>query len=331
MTNLRVLVIGYGSIGKRHTNNLMKLSKIELSICSKNKEAIQLERKGIKIYTSINKALKEKFDIGFICNETNLHIETAIKLAKNNQHIFLEKPLSNSLKNISILFKLINKKKLITMIGCNMRFHEGIKLMKELLDKQEIGKIISASVENGSYMPSWHPNEDYRLSYASRKKLGGGVVLTQIHEIDYLYWFFGKVSEVFAITGKMSNLDIDVEDYCESLLKFKNNVIVNLHLDYFQRPAKRTCKIIGTEGQILWNWENNHVQIYKNNNKKWITKKIDKKMDRNKMYIDELKYFLDCVNKNIIPMNSIIDAIEPQKISLAIKESAKKGQKIKLN
>ena len=331
MTNLRVLVIGYGSIGKRHTNNLMKLSKIELSICSKNKETIQLERKGVKIYTSINKALKKKFDVGFICNETNLHIETAIKLAKNNQHIFLEKPLSNSLKNISILFKLINKKKLITMIGCNMRFHEGIKLMKELLDKQEIGKIISASVENGSYMPSWHPNEDYRLSYASRKKLGGGVVLTQIHEIDYLYWFFGKVSEVFAITGKMSNLDIDVEDYCESLLKFKNNVIVNLHLDYFQRPAKRTCKIIGTEGQILWNWENNHVQIYKNNNKKWITKKIDKKMDRNKMYIDELKYFLDCVNKNIIPMNSIIDAIEPQKISLAIKESAKKGQKIKLN
>ena len=328
---MRVLVIGYGSIGKRHTNNLMKLSKIELSICSKNKETIQLERKGVKIYTSINKALKKKFDVGFICNETNLHIETAIKLAKNNQHIFLEKPLSNSLKNISILFKLINKKKLITMIVCNMRFHEGIKLMKELLDKQEIGKIISASVENGSYMPSWHPNEDYRLSYASRKKLGGGVVLTQIHEIDYLYWFFGKVSEVFAITGKMSNLDIDVEDYCESLLKFKNNVIVNLHLDYFQRPAKRTCKIIGTEGQILWNWENNHVQIYKNNNKKWITKKIDKKMDRNKMYIDELKYFLDCVNKNIIPMNSIIDAIEPQKISLAIKESAKKEQKIKLN
>ena len=330
MTNLRVLVIGYGSIGKRHTNNLMKLSKIELSICSKNKETIQLERKGVKIYTSINKALKKKFDVGFICNETNLHIETAIKLAKNNQHIFLEKPLSNSLKNISILFKLINKKKLITMIGCNMRFHKGIKLMKELLDKQEIGKIISASVENGSYMPDWHPNEDYRLSYASRKKLGGGVVLTQIHEVDYLYWFFGKVSEVFAVTGKISDLDIDVEDYCESLLKFKNNVFVNLHLDYFQRPSKRTCKIIGTKGQILWNWENNHVQIYKNSNKKWITKKIDKKMDRNKMYVDELKYFLDCVKKNKIPMNSIIDAIEPQKISLAIKESAKKGQKIKI-
>ena len=72
-------------------------------------------------------------------------------------------------------------------------------------------------------------------------------------------------------------------------------------------------------------------QIYKNSNKKWITKKMDKKMDRNKMYVDELKYFLDCVNKNKIPMNSIIDAIEPQKISLAIKESAKKGQKIKLN
>lgn len=309
----------------------MKLNKVEISVCSKNKETSQLANKGITIYTSINQALKNKFDVGFICNETNLHIETAIKLAKHNQHIFLEKPLSNSLKNIPTLFKLINKKKLITMIGCNMRFHEGIKLMKNMLDKQEIGKIISASVENGSYMPDWHPGEDYRISYASRKKLGGGVVLTQIHEIDYLYWFFGKVNEVFAITGKMSDLDIDVEDYCKSLLKFKNKILVDLHLDYFQKPSKRTCRIIGTKGQILWNWENNHVQIYKNSNKKWITKKIDKNMDRNKMYVDELKYFLKCIKKNEIPMNSIIDAIEPQKIALAIKQSAEKEQKIKLN
>ena len=327
---MKALVIGYGSIGKRHTNNLMKFKQIQVSVCSKNKEALQLEKKDITVYTTIEKALKEKYDIGFICNETSLHIETAIKLAKKGHHIFLEKPLSNSLKNTSTLFKLIKKKKLITMTGCNMRFHEGIKMMKELIDKNEIGRIISASAENGSYMPDWHPWEDYQNSYASRKKLGGGVVLTQIHEIDYLYWFFGKVSEVFAITGKLSDLQIDVEDYCESVLKFKNKIIVELHLDYFQKPSKITCKIIGTKGQIKWNWENNHVQIFKYKNKKWITKKIEKKMDRNKMYVDEITYFLDCVKKKKIPMNSIIDSIEPQKIALAIKESAKSGRKVRI-
>jgi len=328
---LKALVIGYGSIGKRHTNNLMKLKQIEISVCSKNKEALQLKKKGITVYSTIEKALEEKHDVGIICNETSLHIETAIKLAKKDYHIFLEKPLSNSLKNISTLFKLIKKKKLITMIGCNMRFHEGIKIMKKMIEKDEIGRIISASAENGSFMPDWHPWENYQSSYASNKKLGGGVVLTQIHEIDYLYWFFGKVNELFAITKKLSDLEIDVEDFCECILKFKNNIIVDLHLDYFQKPSKRTCKIIGTKGQIKWNWENNHVQIYKYKNNKWVTRKIEKKMDKNKMYIDEMIYFLNCVKKKKIPMNSIIDSIEPQKIALAIKESAKKGHKIKLN
>jgi predicted dehydrogenase len=322
-----VLVIGYGSIGKRHVNNLRKFKQIKISVCSKNKEALQLEKKNISVYTTIEKALEEKYNVGFICNETSLHVETAIKLAKKDLHIFLEKPLSNSLKNTSTLFKIIKKKKLITMIGHNMRFHEGIKMMKEMIDKNEIGKIISASVENGSYIPDWHPLENYQKSYASRKKFGGGVVLTQIHEIDYLYWFFGKVNEVFAITGKLSDLQIDVEDYCASVLKFKNKIIVELHLDYFQTPSKRTCAIIGTKGQIKWDWKNDYVQIFKN--KKWMTKKY-KKIDQNKMYVDEIIYFLDCVKKKKVPKNSIIDSIESQKIALAIKESAKSGRKVKI-
>ena len=88
------------------------------------------------------------------------------------------------------------------MIGCNMRFHSGIKLMRQLIDKKEIGRIISVYAENGSFMPDWHPWENYRISYASNMRLGGGVVLTQIHEIDYLYWLFGDVKKVSSFTGK---------------------------------------------------------------------------------------------------------------------------------
>ena len=113
MSCLKVLVIGFGSIGKRHTNNLLKMKQIQITICSKNKEALQLKKKGVTVYTTIEKALKEKHDIGVICNETSLHIETAIKLAEKDYHIFLEKPLSNSLKNTSKLFRLIKKKKLL--------------------------------------------------------------------------------------------------------------------------------------------------------------------------------------------------------------------------
>jgi predicted dehydrogenase len=265
-----------------------------------------------------------------ICNETSLHVKTAIKFANKGCHIFLEKPISNSLKDVPPLIKIIKNKKLISMIGCNMRFHSGIKLMKQLIDKKEIGRIISVYAENGSFMPDWHPWENYRISYASSMRLGGGVVLTQIHEIDYLYWFFGKVFEVYGLTGKLSDLEIDVEDYAVCLLKFKNKIIAEIHLDYFQKPSVRNCKIIGRKGQIRWDWENNHVQIFKNKDKKWVTKNFEKKFDKNKMYVDELEYFFNCVKRKKTPMNSIIDGLEPQKIALAIKESSKCGKKIRI-
>lgn len=325
---MKILVIGYGSIGKRHVKNLISLEKNEIIICTKNKEALKLEKNGIKIFSTLNKAIKENPEISIICNETSFHVDTAIKLAENNCHLFIEKPLSNSLKNINKLQKIIQKKKLISMIGCNMRFHDGIKSIKKLIDKNEIGRIFSVTVENGSYMPDWHPWEDYRTSYASKKNLGGGVVLTQIHEIDYLYWFFGKLNEVFSFSEKLSDLELNVEDYSGSLLKFKNKIIAQMHLDYFQKPNVRNCKIIGTKGKIIWNYENNHLQIFKNKKNKFLTLHIDKKFDRNKMYVEELKYFLKCTNKNEVPMNNISEAIEVQKIAMAIKKSSQTGKKI---
>ena len=327
---MKALVVGYGSIGKRHVRNLMDFNQTQVSVCSKNKEVSQLEKKGIKTFTTIEQALKEKHDVAIICNETSLHVKTAIKFANKGYHIFLEKPISNSLEGIPPLIKIIKNKKLITMIGCNMRFHSGIKLMRQLIDKKEIGRIISVYAENGSFMPDWHPWENYRISYASSMRLGGGVVLTQIHEIDYLYWFFGKAFEVYGLTGKLSDLEIDVEDYAVCLLKFKNKIIAEIHLDYFQKPSVRNCKIIGRKGQIRWNWENNHVQIFKNKDKKWVTKNFEKKFDTNKMYVDELEYFFNCVKRKKTPMNSIIDGLEPQKIALAIKESSKCGKKIRI-
>jgi predicted dehydrogenase len=214
------------------------------------------------------------------------------------------------------------------MVGCNMRFHDGIKSIKKLLDKNELGQIFSVTAENGSYMPDWHPGEDYHISYASNKKLGGGVLLTQIHEIDYLFWFFGKVSDVLSVSDKLSDLKLDVEDFSSSILKFKNNIIAEIHLDYYQKPSARSCKIIGKKGKIIWNYDNNHLQIFKTSTKKLSTKLIDKKFDRNKMYVEELKYFLNCIKNKKTCMNSIVEAYEVQKIAFAMKNSSNKGKKI---
>ena len=323
-------MVGYGSIGKRHVDNLIKIKNIKIIVCTKNKDAHILTKKGILVYPSLAQCLNEKPDVGFVCNVTSLHVMTAIKLAQNGCDLFIEKPLSNSLENINRLRSLIKKKKLISMIGCNMRFHQCLQEIKKILQHNEIGKVISVRAESGSHLPNWHPGEDYRTSYASLKKLGGGVVLTCIHEIDYLRWFFGAVDQAFSFTGKFSNLELSVEDLSAILLKFKENIIGEVHLDYFQQPDFRSCKIVGTKGTIYWDSETNEVQLYNNKNKKWITKLRLTTYQRNIMYVKELSYFIKCIKHRKPTMNTVDDAIETLQIALAIKKSALSKKAIKI-
>ena len=321
MTN--VLIVGYGSIGKRHLENFLQFKDIRLTVYTKRNDLQLLKKKGIKVSNSLTECLKENPDVGVIANETSLHIPIAIKLAKEGLDLFLEKPLSNSLKDVEKLHTIIKKKKLITQMGCNLRFHPCIKKIKSMIEQQKIGKIISAQVQTCSYLPDYHPWEDYRKGYAARKDLGGGVLLTQIHEIDYMYWLFQEVENVISMSGKLSDLDITAEDYVSSLLKFKNKIIGELHMDYFQRPDFRSCKIRGTKGEIYWNSDNNSVNIYRMDKKRWKTELEVKNYQRNFSYAEQLKHFLKCVKQRKETINDIEQGIATLKIALAIKKSSK--------
>ena len=322
-----VLIVGYGSIGKKHLENFLQFKDIQLTVYTKRNDLQLLRENGIKISNSLTECLKENPDVGVITNETSLHIPIAIKLAKEGLDLFLEKPLSNSLKDVEKLRAIVKKKKLITQMGCNLRFHPCIKKIKSLIEHQKIGRIISAQVQNYSYLPDSHRWEDYRKSYAARKDLGGGVILTNaIHEIDYLYWFFQEVENVISISGKFSDLDIKAEDYVSGLLKFKNKIIGELHMDYFQRPDFRSCKIRGTKGEIYWNSDDNCVNIYNINKKKWETKfdnGFSHNLDTYSSYVEELKHFLKCVKHRKETINDLEQGVRTLKIALAIKKASK--------
>ena len=323
MTN--VLIVGYGSIGKRHLENFLQFKDIRLTVYTKRNDLQLLKKKGIKVSNSLTECLKENPDIGVIANETSLHTPIAIKLAKEGLDLFLEKPLSNSLKDIEKLRAIVKKNKLITQMGCNLRFHPCIKKIKSLIEQQKIGKIISAQVQNYGYLPDHI--EDYKKSYAGRKDLGGGVILTNaIHEIDYMYWFFQEVENVISMSGKFSDLDVTAEDYAPSLLKFKNKIIGELHLDYFQRPEFRSCKIRGTKGEIYWDSVDNCVDVFNMNKKRWETKfdsGFSNNLDTYSSYVEELKHFLKCVKRRKETINDLEQGVTTLKIALAIKKASK--------
>ena len=125
--------------------------------------------------------------------------------------LFIEKPLSHNFDGIDELSDVVERHNSIVGLGYQYRFHPGIVRAKCWLEDGRIGNPVSADFVNGEYMPSWHPWEDYRLSYGARADLGGGAIVSQIHEFDLLYWMFGLPESVFAVGGHLSSLEIDVE------------------------------------------------------------------------------------------------------------------------
>jgi predicted dehydrogenase len=322
---LKILIVGFGSIGKRHCENLKQIGDVEVSILSRQ----NLNFPDTRVYSSVEEACRESFDAVIIANETARHIPTAIKFAEKGYNLFIEKPLSHNLAGIDKLTSLVDRHNLKVMMGCNMRFHPVISSVEGLIRERRIGRTISARAEVGQYLPDWRPGRDYRNSYSASKEKGGGVILDLIHELDYTYRFFGDVRRVFSFGGKRSDLEIETEDIAEILMEFENGTIAEVHLDYLQHNPSRNFKIIGTSGTICADLTSNKVEIFDIAKHNWEVVNLDTGFDKNKMYLDEMKHFVKYIQGKITePVVSLSDGIKVLQIALAAKESALTGKVI---
>lgn len=294
--DLKILIIGFGSIGQRHYRNLIKLGFGNVYVYDVDDTKTR-KHENTKTINQININTLKQFQIVFVCNPNNMHIKTAILAAKAGCHLFIEKPLSHNLQDIEKLKKTVEKNKLINMVACNMRFHPCLKFIKNYLDKNKLGKIFSIFHEFGYYLPYWRPGTDYRKNYAAKKLTGGGIILDDIHEFDLLFWLndFIKVKESKFIYNKVSNLKIQTEDNCIAIFKFNNNILGYVKCDYLQQVYSRSCKIVGEKGNLKWDFKEGIVWL--NTKDKNIKLFGAKKYDLNRMYIDEVKYFFSCVDK----------------------------------
>jgi len=327
---MRILIVGCGSIGERHTRVLKKLNVGEIILCDTNVDDLTNVAKKYnieEIYTDYNAALKKNINSVVICTPNNLHIPIALKACEENCHIFTEKPLSHNLSDVDRLIKLTEEKKLVLMVGYCLRFHPALVFIKKIIDEGEIGRVLSFRLEVGSYLPEWRPGSDYRKNYAVSSSLGGGVILDLSHEIDYIQWLGGKVREVFCYSDTLSNLEIKTEDTAEILLRFENRAIGEIHMDYIQRTPRRNCQIIGNKGTILWDYNKEVVKVFTCPEKVW--KSCSFKVERDDIFAKQARHFFQCIKENKRPL---VDGVEGKKslvLALAAKESSKKGIPVK--
>jgi predicted dehydrogenase len=343
---MKILFIGLGGIGQRHLRNVYAKFGDNASMLAYRARGLRktvtpnltidenvdfIEKYSVEVFTDIGQALAQSPDVAFICNPSSLHVPSCLAVAKAGCDFFVEKPLSHSMDGIEELTSICESKNLVTLVGFQLRFHPCYTLLKKFITEGTIGNLLSAHAEVGEYLPGWHKYEDYRQMYASRKDLGGGVVLSQIHEIDYLYDLFGMPSRVAALGGHLSNLEIDVEDVADVLLEIsvkEKRLPVSLHMDYIQQPPSRGCKIIGESGKITMDLTESRVIVEKPDKEKEVHDYSDLK--RNELFVNEINHFFDCVANRQQPVVTVEDGANSLRIALAIKESMETGKIISL-
>ena len=329
---MKILIAGYGSIGRRHFRNLLNIGIDDILFYSSQKSTIEKEEiSGFIIETDLEKALAHKPDAVIVSNPTSLHLEVAIPAAKAGCHLLIEKPLSHNMERLDEFRKIIDETGKKVLMGFQFRYHPGLRQIKELLTERRIGKPLSVRVHWGEYLPDWHPWENYRDGYSARADLGGGVILTICHPLDYLRWLLGEINSVQAFLGYDGELGlIEVEDIAEINLKFENGVIGNVHLNYNQRPPVHDLEIIGSEGTIYWNGLDGLLKVYQAETGKWKEYFLDENFERNDLFLAELNHFLDIVRTEKAPNCSLDDGIMIQKIIHASKQSDREGKVIKV-
>ncbi|MBK8982288.1 MAG: Gfo/Idh/MocA family oxidoreductase [Ignavibacteria bacterium] len=316
---MNFLIFGLGSIGRRHAGILSGIEGNKIFACRTGKSGIKSSEKFP--YTEIDQSdnfADHNIDGALITNPTSMHIETALKIAEYGIPLFIEKPLGNELHDVKRLQEITKEKNIPVLMGYNFLHHSGIKLIKKLIKENKIGKVISAKSQFGTYMPDWHKDEDYKKSYASNSVMGGGVILTSIHEQNYLTDLFGEVTEVKAMKTGGNILDIKAEEGAEILMRHEGGVVSNIHLNFYQKPYYRNCQVIGTEGTIYWDFLIPAVKIlYKDKTEIIKTGKGAFEL-LDESYTEQMQHFTEVIKGNSKPAADLYRGVKDLETALEI-------------
>ena len=320
---MKFLIAGLGSIGRQHLRNLISLNERDIVLYRTHRSTLpDDELPDFPIVTELEDGLSLEPDAVIIANPTSMHLEIAIPAARAGCHLLLEKPVSNSLEGIEEFSAAVETSDVKVLVGYQYRFHPGLQIVKDLLQDHSIGRVISARAHWGEFLPDWHPWEDHRVGYSGRSDLGGGVVLTLSHPMDYLYWLLGEVDEIWAFSGNLGGLGVDVEDTTEIGMRFSGGTIGSIHLNYLQQPPEHYLHLVGTRGTIKWEYSDGGVTLYRSEEDAWQLFDIRDDFMRNDMLLAEMSHFINLVQGLEQPKCSLSDGVSVMNMALAAKKSS---------
>ncbi|WP_368655550.1 Gfo/Idh/MocA family oxidoreductase [Castellaniella ginsengisoli] len=332
---MKLLIVGCGSIGRRHAKNARKLG-LDVVLCDVNEERLldlAAETGAIGCYADYKIAAKQSgADAAVIATPSHLHVAPASSMLEAGMHIMMEKPLCSSVAEANELKRMVVDAKRVFMMAHTFRFRNEWREVKRLLDERPIGRMFSAELIGGWYLPDWHYREDYRREYAAQWKQGGGVMLTSMsHFFDVVAWLFGDIKEVVGAKMRLGLLEIDVDDAVTCVVKTSSGVAVTLYEDFLARCPRRSIRVNGEHGYLEADFNRGLWKIWDVRTKRCLPEHTSAQANLfkvledgvaynlepdvfplqcsgNDAYLSELKHFVSLLNGNALETDLGIDA-----------------------
>ena len=315
MNEKEILVIGAGSIGRRHAANLSLLGA-RVSVFDVNTALLGEFCKDPRFSAvhDLESSLKNnRYAAAIVCTPNHLHIPAGQKVADASTDLFIEKPLSHTSDGVAQLIETVKARGLICMAGFNLRYEPGLQYIKKILKPDDVA---FARIEFGSSLPSWRPGTDYRKSYSANRSMGGGIILDDVHEIDYACWLLGYPDKVLSTCGTFGRLEIDVEDTAEFILQYPDKV-ATIHCDYLRKKYTRRCSICLKNGDTIEWVFGERVTVHSDAPDTVFA--YAGSFNSNDMYIAEMKEFLACIEQRRTPDSDLKNAAKILAVALEAK------------
>lgn len=330
MDKKHLLVIGAGSVGRRHLRNF---STLGCDVSAMDPRSDRLEEASAEVplvhrFADLGSALQQSssFSGVVVCSPTKFHVDQCLASIEAGLPVFLEKPVSMDALSAERLVMAVQRTKIPLLLGYTYRWWPAILELKNRLEQKAVGKVLHVHCVMSAHLADWHPWERYQDFFMANRELGGGALLDESHFLDLMLWFFGMPNEVFARIEHLSALEIESDDNVDAWLVYKNGMRIMIHLDLYGRPHERSITIRGDQGTLHWTVDPNRLRYSKTAEPDW--QDTFYTCERNEMFVDADKEFLDMLESGRAPSCSIEEGLDVIRAIEAMRQSSENAQTV---
>jgi predicted dehydrogenase len=324
-----ILIIGSGSVGKRHARNLAALGCRISCVDPRAERRAELaaETPVIGAYATADEALKAGELYGVVvASPTAYHPANTMAALEAKLPVLLEKPVAKSAAEAKIMLKAEQTTGVPVLLGYTWRWWPPLRRLRALLGEKTIGTLRHVQFHMSAHLADWHPWEPYQEFFMASAAQGGGALLDESHWIDLMIWLFGKPQQLIGRVEKISDLQIDADDNVDVLATFKDGLRVSLHLDLYGRPHEKFIRFVGEGGTLIWSADPNRIALSSSAAQTW--KEQIFTHERNDMFVEVAKEFLDVVAGRAQPSCTLAEGVGVMELIEAIRASSKDGRAV---